>query len=191
MSSQQVQEKDLVAEKFEAEVKEVDARLKVLQAQAEARKAKADMDEISGLAAAKERAKKNIADMKRKAAADRAAAKQEVEKSIAELQAGVQRVNERYSAWDTARERRFYARLDEADAKLAAWKARADQKETELEIKQLDSFATLEERIALARARAAQAAGEKYSAKALTALDESVRYFDEAYDAAAKRYGAV
>jgi hypothetical protein len=163
----------------------------VLEAQAKARTAKADMDEISGLAAAKERVKKNIADMKQQAAADRAAAKQEVEKSIHELQVGIQRVNERYTAWDTARERRFNARLDEADAKLAAWKARVDQKRADLEMKQVDDFATLEERISLARARAAQAASEKYSAKSQTALDEAARYFDEAYDAAVKRYGTV
>ena len=191
MSTQQGQENDLLAEKFEAEVREADARLQVLKAQAEARKAKVDMDEISGLATAKERVSKNIADLKQKAATDRAATKQQVEKSVEELKAGIERVNERYSAWDTARERRFYARLDEADAKLAAWKARGDQKIAKAEMNQLDDFATLEERIALARARAAQAASEKYSAKALTALDESVRYFDEAYDAAAKRYGAV
>jgi len=191
MTTPQVHDNDLVAKKFEAEVREVDARLKVLQAQAAARHAQADMDEISGLAVAKERAKQRIADLKQKAASDRAAAKQEVETSIRELQAGIQRVNERYSAWDSARERRFYARLDEASAKLAAWKARGDQKRAKLEMAQLDDFATLEERIALARARAAEAASEKYSAKSQKALDEAARYFDEAYDAAANRYGAV
>ena len=60
-------EHDLVAAKFEAEVREADARLKVLKAQAEASKAKADMDQISGLAAARERVKKNIANLKQQA----------------------------------------------------------------------------------------------------------------------------
>ncbi len=106
-------ENDLVTAKFEAEVREADARLKVLQAQAEAGKAKADMDEISGLAAAKERVKKNIADLKQQAAADYAATKREVEKEIKDLQADIQRVNERFTTWDSARERQFYARLDE------------------------------------------------------------------------------
>ena len=94
-------ENDLVAAKFEAEVREADARLKVLQAQAEAGKAKADMDEISGLAAAKERVKKNIADLKQQAAADYAATKREVEKEIKDLQADIERVNERFTAWDS------------------------------------------------------------------------------------------
>ena len=182
-------EHDLVTAKFEAEVREADATLKVLQAQAEAKKAKADMDKISGLAAAKERVKKNIADLKQQAAADYTATKREVEKEIKELQAEIQRVNERYTAWDTARERQLYARLDEADARLKVWKARADQKRADVSMKRNDDLAALEEKIALARAQAAAAKNEKYSAKARAALEESERYFDQAYDAAVKRYG--
>ena len=80
MTTPQVEkEKDLLAAKFDAEVREADARLRVLQTQAEARKARADMDEISGLAVAKERVKKEVADLKQKAAADYAAAKSAVE----------------------------------------------------------------------------------------------------------------
>ena len=182
-------ENDLVTAKFEAEVREADARLKVLQAQAEAKKAKADMDQISGLTATKERVKKNIADLKRHVAADYTATKREVEKEIKELQAEIQRVNERYTAWDTARERQLYARLDEADARLKVWKAQADQKRADVSMKRNDDLAVLQEKIALARAQAAAAKNEKYSAKARAALEESERYFDQAYDAAVKRYG--
>jgi len=184
-------ENDLVTAKLEAQVREVDASLTVLQAQAEARKARADMDEISGLAAAKERVKKNIADLKRQAAADYAATKREVEKEIKDLQADIQRVNERYTAWDSARERQFYARLDEAQARLKVWKAQADQKRTAVAMKGHDDLAALEEKIALARAQAAAAKNDQYSAKARAALEESERYFDQAYDAAVKRYGTT
>jgi hypothetical protein len=191
MTTKQEQQTDLLAERFEAEVREVDARLKVLQAQAEARQAKAEMDEISGLAAARERAKQSIANLKRKAAADRAAAKEEVEKSIVELQVGVQRVNERYSAWDSARERRLNARLDEADARLAAWKARADQHAVKDGMQFDVDLARLEEKIALARASRAQRNLEKYSAKADEALADAARNFDKAYDAAIRQYEVV
>ena len=184
-------ENDLVTAKLEAEVREADASLKVLQAQAEARKAKADMDEISGLAAAKERVKKNIADLKRQAATDYAATKREVEKEIKDLQADIQRVNERYTAWDFARERQFYARLDEAEARLKVWKAQAEQKRADVAMKRHDDLAALEEKIALAWAQAAAAKNEQYSAKARAALEESERYFDQAYDAAVKRYGTT
>ena len=180
---------DLVTAKFEAEVREADARLKALRAQAEAKQAKADMDEISGLTAAKERVKKNIADLKQQAASDYAATKREVEKEIKDLQADIQRVTERYTAWDSARERQFYARLDEAEARLKVWKAQADQKRADQSMKRHDDLAALEEQVALARAQGAAAKNEKYSAKARAALEESERYFDQAYDAAVKRYG--
>jgi hypothetical protein len=190
MTTPQTQrENDLVTARFEAEVREAGARLQVLQSQAEARKATADMDEISGLAAARERVKKNVADLKQQAAADYAATKREVEKEIRDLQADIQRVNERFNAWDSARERQFYARLDEADARLEVWKAQLDQKRADQAMKRHDDLAALEEKIALARARAAAAKNANYSAKARTALEESERYFDQAYDAAMKRYG--
>ena len=184
-------ENDLVAAKFEAEVRKADARLKVLQAQAEARNARAEMDEISGLTAAKERVKKNIADLKQQAAADYAATKREVEKEIKDLQADIQRVNERFTAWDSARERQFYARLDEAEARLEVWKAQAEQKRADVAMKSHDDLAALEEKIALARAQAAAAKNEQYSAKARAALEESERYFDRAYEAAVKRYATT
>jgi hypothetical protein len=177
----------LAAEQFEAEVREADATLKVLKAQAEGRKAKADMDEISGLAATKERVKRNIADLKQKASSDFAATKRDVEQSIKELQAGIQRVNERYSAWDAARERQFYARLDEADARLKIWEAQTDQKRAELGMKRQGEMATLREKVSFAKARAA-AAREKRSAEAQAALDDAARQLDTAYDAAAKHF---
>lgn len=189
MTTRQAQpEKDLVTAKFDAELREADARLKVLQARAEGTKAKNDMDEISGLAAARKRVKKNLADLKQAAAADYAATKRDVEKEIRELQDGIQRVNERVLAWDVARERQFYARLDEAEAKLKVWKAQADQKRADVALKLHDDLATLEEKIALARARSATAKTERYSAKSLTALEEAERYFIQAYAAAARRY---
>ena len=192
MTTPQMQrENDLVAAKFEAEVREADARLTVLQAKAEAKKAKAEMDEISGLAAAKERVKKNIANLKQQAAADYAATKREVEKEIKDLQADIQRVNERVTAWDSARERQFYARLDEAEARLQVWNAQTNQKRADVAMKSHDDLAALEEKIALARARAAAAKNERYSAKAGAALEESERYFDQAYDAAVERYGTT
>jgi len=190
MTTPQVEkERELLATRFDAEVREAGARLTVLQAQAEARKARADMDEISGLAAARERVKKEVADLKQKAAADYVAAKNIVEKEIKDLQADIQRVNERYTTWDAARERELNARLDEADAKLEIWKAKVDQSRSQHAMKRNDDLATLEEKIALARARAAEAKHAKYTAKAQQALDDAAGHFVQAYDAAAKRFG--
>jgi succinate dehydrogenase flavin-adding protein (antitoxin of CptAB toxin-antitoxin module) len=180
---------------YDAQVREADARLKALKAQAEAKKAKADMDEISGLTVAEERVKKDVADLKKFAAADAAATradfeqiKKNADRGLKDLQAKIDRFADRYSAWDDARERRFNARLDEADAKLKAWKATADQQRMSDVRETKNAWATLQEKVALARASAAQARREHYDAKSQQALDDAARYFDQAYDAAARQY---
>jgi exonuclease VII small subunit len=181
-------EKELLARKFDADVREAEGQLKVLQAQAEARKAKTDMEEISGLTAAKERAKRNVAEIKSKVSAEYEASKRELEAEIRDLNAGIKRFDDRFEAWDDARDRRFNARLDEAEAKIKIWKARLDKKQVERTVKVHDQIATLEQQIALARAKDAEAREVKYSGKAQEALIDAAYYFDKAYDAAARRY---
>lgn len=180
---------------YDAQIQEADARLKVLKAQAEAKKAKADMDEISGLTAAKEQVKKDIAQAKQFAADDYAQTKQDfqqattkADRGLKDLQTRIDLVSERYSAWDDARERRFNARLDEADAKMTIWKATAAKDRAQDSRDAKAALATLEENVALARASAATARLEHYDAKSQQALEDAARHFDQAYDAAAKRY---
>lgn len=180
---------------FDAQVQEADARLKILKAQAEAKKAKADMDEISGLTIAKEQVKKDIAQAKQFAAEDYAATKKDFEQAkknadrgLKDLQAKIDRINERYSAWDEARTRLFNARLDEADAKMKIWKATAAKDRAQDARNAKAALATLEEKVALARASAAEARLEHYNAKSQQALEDAARHFDEAFVAAAKRY---
>jgi len=179
---------ELAAEKLDAEFREAEAKLQVLQAKAEAKKAKADMDEISGLSAAKDRVKKNIADLKQRASANYAEARKSAEHDLKDLQAKIQRVSDRYDAWDEARERRFDARLDEAEARVKVWKAKADQKRLEQSMQRHDDLAKLEEKIATAKARAAEARRERYTAKAVDALNDAESYFEQAFAAAQKRY---
>ena len=183
------------AEMYEAQVRETDARLKALKAKAEAKQAKADMDEISGLTAAEEQLKRDIAEMKRFAAADLAATRKDFEqvktsadRRLKDLQAKIERASDRYTAWDDARERRFNARLDEADAKVKAWTATVDQQRVHDVRESSLALATLKEKVALARASAAQARRDNYDAKSQQALDDAARYFDQAFDAAAKQY---
>lgn len=180
---------------FDAQVQEADARLKVLKAQAEAKKARADMDEISGLTAAKEQVKRDIAQAKKFAADDYAQTKQDFEQAkknadrgLKDLQTRIDRVSERYLAWDEARERLLNARLDEADAKVKIWKVAADKERAQDQRDAKAALATLEEKVAIARLSAAEARREHYNAKSQQALEDAARYFDQAYDAAAKRY---
>lgn len=188
MTPQVKQEQDFAAEQLEAEVREAEAQLELLRAGAEARKAKEDMDKISGLTAAKERVKKEIADFKQFAATDYAATKRDLEEAVKALKAGIQRLSANFTAWDEAAVRRFNARLDEADAKLTIWEARADQKRAERKMKGHDALATLKEKIELGRAAAAAARHEKYGAKAQAALVDAAFHFDQAYEVSAKRY---
>ncbi|HEX6627530.1 MAG TPA: hypothetical protein VF105_06225 [Gemmatimonadaceae bacterium] len=180
---------------IDAQVQEADARLKILKAQAEAKKARADMDEISGLTAAKEQVKRDVAQAKKFAADDYAQTKQDFQQAqtkadqgLKDLQTRIDRVSERYSAWDEARERNFNARLDEADAKMKVWKIQADKERAQDQRDAKAALATLDEKIALARASAADARREKYNAKSQQALEDAARYFDQAYAAAVTRY---
>ena len=180
---------------YDAQFHEVDERLKILKAQAEAKKAKADMDEISGLTVAREQVRRDIAQAKKFAADDYAQtkkdfeqAKQNADRGLKDLRARVDRVSQRYSAWDEARERHFNAKLDEADAKMKIWKIQVDKDRAQDKRDANAALATLEEKVAFARASAAEARREKYNAKSQLALEDAARYFDQAYDAAVKRY---
>lgn len=90
--------------------------------------------------------------------------------------------------FDEAWQRRFDARIEAAEAKLRVWEGRAAEKQAELAMKRHDALATLEQRIALARARAAERRHAAHSQKAAEALEEASRQFDKAYNAAAKLY---
>src|SRR6185436_7761412 len=151
------------AEMYEAQVREADSRLKALKAQAEAKQAKADMDEISGLTAAE------LAATRR----DFEQVKTNADRRLKDLQAKIERPSDRYSAWDDARERRFSARLDEADAKVKAWEATVDQQRVHDQRESSIALATLQEKVALARARAAAARRENYDAKSQEALNDA------------------
>ena len=180
--------RELAAEKVDAEFREIEARLTALEAEAKARAAKEEMVEISGLNAARDRARQKLSEMKREAAENVEAARHEVENLLHDLEAGIKRVGERYAAWDAARERGFTARLDEAEAKLKAWNAQKDQWKAEHGVKLHDELARLRERIALGRARLAEWQHARHDRKAQETLEAAARHFDEAYDAAATRY---
>jgi hypothetical protein len=170
-------ERNPVAEKTVAEAREREAKAKLDQAKVEVKATKAELDALSGVTAAKERVKKGVADAKQFAAAD-----------LAQTKADFKYAHDRLAAWDAATTRDLDARLDTVDAQLAVWKAEANVKRAEQEIKRHDDFATLEEKIALARARASEAKHEKYTVKAQAALGEAVEAFEQAYGAAARRY---
>jgi hypothetical protein len=170
-------DKDLAAAKAIAEAKELEAQAKLAQANAEVKKTKAHLDTVSGVAGAKQRVKEGIANVKAFAAAD-----------LERTKADVKRVGDRLAAWDDAATRDLDARLDAADAQLAAWKTEVEVDRANERIMRHDDLATLEEKIAVARGLAAEAKHERYATKAQDALEDAALAFDQAYNAAATRY---
>lgn len=178
-----------VADKMDAEFRELDARLDKMEAQAKAREAKDEMDEISGLRATRDKAKQKLADFKLDASANAEYARTVAQTDLKDLEVGIDKVRDRYHAWDDARERRLYAELDEAEAQLRVWKAKADSKRADHTMSRQDDLAKLEESVALTRASAAAYKYARHDRKAQDALEDAARHFDKAYDSATKTYG--
>jgi DNA repair exonuclease SbcCD ATPase subunit len=105
-------------DKLQAQMRAADARLDQLEAAARARRAQSEMDEISGLRAQRDRVQKRVAEARQQAQEDWRAVRQEVEPEVQNFRKAIADANDRYSAWDQAREKHFNARLDEADAAL-------------------------------------------------------------------------
>jgi hypothetical protein len=178
-----------VIDKMDAQFREIDATLDKLAARAEAQRAKDEMDEISGLRKAREKARQKFDEMKQDASSNVEYTRAAVQTDLHELEVGIEKVRDRYHAWDEARERRFNARLDEADANLRIWKARGDAKRADHSKKRHDDLAKLEENVALARTSAAAWRHARHDRKAQEALEDAALHLDEAFEAASKRYG--
>jgi hypothetical protein len=106
------------AARLEAQMRTADARLDEMEAQARARNARAEMDEISGLRARRDKIRQQVAEAKQKAGDDWEGLRSRVEANWSELRRDVIQRHTKFTVWDEARERRFVAHLDEAEAAL-------------------------------------------------------------------------
>ena len=91
-------DRDLAARKLDAEANEAEATLNAIQAQLALRKAQVDTDEITHLAAAKDRVKSHIADLKKTAPTNYEAAKSSIEREMKDLHVNIQRAGEKFGA---------------------------------------------------------------------------------------------
>lgn len=105
-------------QRMQAQLRATDARIDELDAAARARNARAEMDEISGLRAHRDRVRQLLDDMRDVANEDRRALRDQAQDDWTSLQRSLADVHTRYSAWDQAREARFNAHLDQAEAAL-------------------------------------------------------------------------
>jgi hypothetical protein len=144
---------DVTDQKLDAQLRETDAQLSMLQSQANARHAKDEMDEISGLRAARDRAGQKLADLKRQGSQSLDNARREISGALHDLEVRIERANDRYGAWDAARERRFNARVAEAEAQLKVWDAQTDVHQAEGEMQYQADLAALKQHIEVAKTK--------------------------------------
>ncbi|HEX6748316.1 MAG TPA: hypothetical protein VF092_13550 [Longimicrobium sp.] len=104
------------ADRLDAQMRAADAQLDELEAGARARDAQTEMDEISGLRERRDRVRQQVADARREAQDDSEVLRSRVDQDWSAFRRSVADAHNRYTDWDAARERRFYARLDQADA---------------------------------------------------------------------------
>lgn len=180
--------RDPVAELLDAEFRESEARLDILEAEANARKARGEVREIAALHITKARAEQMINELRERSSDRVDAIRHEVEGLLRELERGIERVSNRFAAWDAARERRFSASLDAAEAKLARWRTQDRQDTGTNDLAAHQVISSLTEGIATGRARLAEWQHERHDRHAQEALEDAARDFDAAYDAAASRY---
>lgn len=180
--------RDPVAELLDAEFRESEARLDILEAEANARKARGEVREIAALHATKAQAERMLLELRERTSDSVDTIRHEVESLLHELERGIERVSNRFAAWDAARERRFTASLDAAEAKLRLWSAQDKERAATSGVSARDLIANLQEGITIGRARLAEWQHERHDRNAQEALEDAARYFDEAYDAAASRY---
>src|SRR5262249_4669916 len=109
---------DAYAVRMDAQLRAADARLDQMEARARATNAKADMDEISGLRARRDEIRQLLASAKKGAKDKSDAARRRMDDSWTSFRRDVADQHRRMIAWDDAREQRFVAHLDEAEAAL-------------------------------------------------------------------------
>ena len=105
-------------QRLQARLRAAEARIDELDAAARARRAQGEMDEISGLRVHRDRVRELLDNMGKVAREDRDALRAQAHDDWVRLQRSLADVNAKYGAWDDARERRFNAHLDEAEATL-------------------------------------------------------------------------
>ena len=170
------------ADRLKAQMRTADARLDEMEAAARARNARAEMDEISGLRARRDRVRQHVNDAQKKMSDDWQAIRGEVDTEWTGVRRSIAQAHSKFTTWDSVREQRFNAHLDQADAALRRSAAE-------------DAEVAADAKIQLAEARdelkaKAGAAHKSYDAwrerrkdeKALGRLEDSELELDEAYD---------
>jgi hypothetical protein len=138
-------------QRLQAQLRAADARIDELDAAARARRAQAEMDEISGLRAHRDRFRELLDNMGQVGREDRDALRAQAHDDWMSLQRSLADANAKYGAWDDARERRFNAHLDEADAALRRASAHDQEATADVRAEIVSSRDRLKAKVADAR----------------------------------------
>jgi hypothetical protein len=111
------------AARMDAQMRAADARLDQMEARARATNAKAEMDEVSGLRARRDKIQKQVAAAKKTARDDWESTRRRMDADWNDFRRDVADKHSQWVEWDDARERRLVAQLDEAEAALKASQA--------------------------------------------------------------------
>src|SRR5262245_45211646 len=101
-------------DQLDAMIREADARLDVLEAQARARDAKEATGGMSGLKEKRERLRRGLEEARRRGGEAWDQFRGKAEGEWRDFRRSIDDVERKYSSWDAARERRFNARVDQA-----------------------------------------------------------------------------
>ena len=111
------------ADRLQARLRIADARLDELKASAQANNAQADMDKIAALQDQRDRVRQRLDEMRRASSDDVGTVQRDIENDWRNFQRSLADAGSA-AAWDSAREQRFNAHLDEVDAALRGQRAK-------------------------------------------------------------------
>ena len=171
---------EVYAARIEAQMRATDARLDELEAQARARNAQAEMDEISGLRARRDQFRQQLASARKTAHDDWEAFRRRVDTNWNDLRRDVAERHSRFIAWDDARERKFVARIDEAEAALRKSAAVAREVAADVRLEIGEAQQELRDRIAAARESYDAWRSRQKAEKLQRKLDDAELELDEA-----------
>jgi hypothetical protein len=170
------------ADRLHAQMRTADARLSEMDAAARARNARAEMDDISGLRAQRDRVSQHVADARKKTRDDWEAVRLEVDAEWTGFRRSVNDAHTKYTAWDSAREQRFNAHLDQADAALQTSAAQDAEVTADARVQLAEASDELKRRTDAARRDYKAWREHRADEKMLGQLSDSELELDEAYD---------
>ena len=167
---------------LKAQMRATEARIDELEAGARARAAKDEMEEISGLRRCCDQFRARLADAQERSRGDWGNVRRELDKEWSAFRTAVGDARRRYSEWDSARERRFNARLDEIDAAIRRSKAEDAEVAADARLQLVRARDALRAKATDARGRYDSWRERRADKRLLADLERSEEELDEAFD---------